>query len=96
VEKLVVAAAVPCVNATVVKKTPSIVKDTDPVGDAVPEFGATVAVSVTVGPVEGLEGFAAIETVVPPLTATVVNAVARALPSTDPRPLAWSYPVPAE
>jgi hypothetical protein len=96
VEKLVVVVAKPFASVTGLSAVPSIVNVTVPVGAAVPVLWVTVAVSVTVTPVAGLEGEAATVVVVPALAATEVNAVARLDAFTEPNPVAWSYPVSAE
>jgi hypothetical protein len=96
VEKVVVATATPFDKAGGLgRAVPSTVKVTVPVGDVVPEPGFTVAVSVTVAPTTGLAGVTASAVVVAVSKATVPNAVARLLASTDPSPVARSYPVPA-
>jgi hypothetical protein len=52
----VVVVATPFASATGLSAVPSTVNVTVPVGAVVPEVWATVAVSVTVTPVAGLEG----------------------------------------
>src|SRR5271167_768959 len=96
VEKLVVVVAAPFATVIGLSGVPSTVNVTVPVGAAVPALWVTVAVSVTVAPVAGLDGEAATVVVVPALAATEVNAAARLDALTDPNPVAWSYPVSAE
>ena len=72
------------------------VKFTVPVGDVVPVLALTVAVSDVVPVAPMVEGFAVTLVDVAVMFEAVLHPVIRLYTSTEPSPVTWSYPGPAE
>ena len=82
-------------RATGVCAAPSTTNVTVPVGAVVKVFAATVAVKVTFSLITREVPGAAVSVVLVPVAWTkAASAVAKLLASTDPSPVAKSYPVP--
>src|SRR5271157_279529 len=73
---------------------PPSVKETEPVGVRLPLVAFTVAVSVVLPPVVTMAGLA-VTVVVVAVGGMLFHFVARMYTSTDPSPVARSYPLPA-
>ena len=81
-------------SVTLPKLVAPTAKETDPVGGFVPEAAVTVAVTKVLVPMLMLLG-AATAVVVVAICTELLHRLTRLFTSTEPSPVAWSYPGPA-